>query len=104
MTAYTYNLLSLVRTNGPMQVKLTLRMDNSLIGRAKKYAAENGTSLSRMVANYFSLIVEREERALHEDEDWKKGLPPITRSLVGISDGSDLDEEDYYRYLEEKHR
>jgi hypothetical protein len=29
-------------------------------------------------------------------------LPPITRSLLGVARG--VSEEDYYRYLEEKHR
>ena len=87
-----------------MQTKLTLRMDKSLIERAKKYAAENGTSLSRMVANYFSLIVERQERETMHEEEWKARLGPITRSIVGMAKGSDLTEEDYRRYLEEKHR
>lgn len=30
-----------------------------------------------------------------------QGLPPVTRSLLGIARG--VDEEDYRRYLEEKH-
>jgi len=38
------------------------------------------------------------------DENWKQSLPPITRSLGGSLAGSKLDEEDYHRYLEEKHR
>ena len=38
------------------------------------------------------------------DGDWKQSLPPITRSLVGSLAGSTLDEEDYHRHLEEKHR
>lgn len=87
-----------------MQTKLTLRMDKSLIERAKKYAAKNDTSLSKMVANYFRLVVEREDGPAGDDEDWKSKLAPITRSLVGIAKGADVTEEDYWRYLEEKHR
>jgi hypothetical protein len=32
----------------------------------------------------------------------RKPLPPVTRRLLGIARG--LDEEDYHRYLDEKHR
>jgi len=38
------------------------------------------------------------------DGDWKQSLPPITRSLVGSLAGSKLNEDDYHRHLEEKHR
>ena len=77
-----------------MQTKLTLRMDKSLIERAKKFAHEHDTSLSRIVSNHFSQIIEQEDQSSTDDEEWKKSLPPITRSLLGIAAGSDLDEED----------
>ena len=38
------------------------------------------------------------------DANCKQSLPPITRALVGSLAGSTLDEEDYRRHLEEKHR
>lgn len=31
------------------------------------------------------------------------GLAPLTRSLRGIASGSELTDEDYRRYLEDKH-
>ncbi len=32
-----------------------------------------------------------------------ESLPPITRSLVGRFKDADIDEDDYYRHLEEKY-
>jgi len=79
-------------------------MDKSLIERAKRFAHDNDTSLSRIVSNHFSQIIEKEDRSSTDDEEWRKTLPPITRSLLGIAAGGDLDEEDYWNYLEEKYR
>ena len=88
-------------------VKLTLRLDGRTVEAAKRYARERGTSVSKLVENYFRLVASKDvpDPASGEEEpDWKKNLSPITRSLVGIAKGSTLDEEDYKRYLEEKHR
>lgn len=80
-----------------MATKLTLRMDETLIETAKGEARRRGTSVSRLVADYF----ERLKRLGADDEET---LPPITRRLRGIAAGSELTEEDYRRHLEEKHR
>lgn len=80
-----------------MATKLTLRMDETLIERAKRQAERRGKSLSRLVAEYF----ERLERLGGDDEN---ELPPITRRLRGIAAGCELTEEEHRRYLEEKHR
>ena len=87
-----------------MQTKLTLRLERDLIERAKRYARARGTSVSQIVANYFQALTTEEETASEPRDHWKQDLPPITRSLVGLAAGSHLDEEDYRRYLEEKHR
>lgn len=87
-----------------MQTKLTLRLERDLIERAKRYARARGTSVSQIVANYFQALTAEEEDASEPRDHWKQDLPPITRSLVGLAAGSNLDEEDYRRYLEEKHR
>ncbi|RMH58744.1 MAG: hypothetical protein D6685_11820, partial [Bacteroidetes bacterium] len=86
--------------------KLTLRLDRDLIEAAKRYADEHGTSLSRLVAGYFRALARQTEaeRQPQAGEDWKASLSPWTRSLLGRKPAVDLDEEDYYRYLEEKHR
>ena len=79
-----------------MKTKLTLRIEDSLIRRAKEKAKERGQSLSQMVADYFSLIDTSESTEISD-------LPPVTASLVGIIDREHIQEEDYKRYLEEKH-
>jgi len=79
-----------------MKNKLTLRMDESLIKDAKKYAREKGTSVSRLVSDYFALIGKK--HSLSKDE-----LPPLTASLSGIMKDAEVVEEDYKRYLTDKH-
>lgn len=79
-----------------MKSKLTLRLDDSLIKRAKKHAKQKGTSVSQMVADYFALI-DNEKVSINEE------LPPITASLSGIVKEADIQEQDYKTYLEEKH-
>jgi hypothetical protein len=78
-----------------MNTKLTLRMDERLIGQAKKEARKRGTSVSKMVANYFRGISSREKPA--------GALPPITTLLLGSLRGSKKGREDYRRHLEEKY-
>ena len=39
-----------------MNKKLTLRLDQKIIERAKKYARENNTSLSKMIESYFESL------------------------------------------------
>ncbi|MCZ7624717.1 MAG: antitoxin [Candidatus Methylomirabilota bacterium] len=80
-----------------MQTKLTLRLKDHLIRRAKAYASEAGKSVSQLVADYFALL--DQTAATGEDT-----LPPLTRSLYGALAPSRLDEADYYTYLKEKHR
>ena len=78
-----------------MQNKLTLRLEEDLINQAKEYAASNGKSVSKIVADYFSLLVQQNKKT-----DSK--FPPITQSLIGILSSS-IDESDYHHYLEEKY-
>ncbi len=78
-----------------MQTKLTLRLEEDLINQAKKYAAIEGKSVSKIVADYFSLLVQNNQIT---DSD----LPPVTRSLIGILSSS-INEEDYRQYLEKKY-
>lgn len=83
-----------------MSTKLTLRMERRLIQRAKRYARARGTSVSRLVAGFFALLGGKRATEGPEGDE----LPPVTRSLLGSLAGTELDEEDYRRYLEEKHR
>lgn len=78
-----------------MQTKLTIRVEKTLIQRAKRYAARSGKSLSGLVADLFSRL---------DVPGATPPLPPITRSLRGVLKGARLDIEDYRRHLEEKHQ
>ncbi len=79
-----------------MQTKLTLRLDEDLIQRAKSYAKKRSKSVSQLVADYFSSL-ERKPKQRSKD------LTPIVRSLKGALRGTDVDIEDYRRHLEERH-
>lgn len=79
-----------------MQTKLTLRMESDLINSAKTAAEKKGKSLSKMVADYFTLITKTEV-------EQKNDIPPNVKALSGILKGSGLDENAYKKHLEEKY-
>ena len=81
-----------------MQSKLTLRMDEHLIESAKAYSAQSGKSISRIVADLFTLMQHQQEMG-----DQVR-LTPTVKSLKGILKGRQVTETDYRRYLEEKFR
>lgn len=89
-----------------MQTKLTLRIDDALIEKAKRVAAAKGMSISGMVAKLIELIP---DPVLEKDEDEIEDLDPWTRSLYGVasSQTSMNDDEikvDYINYLTEKYK
>jgi hypothetical protein len=77
--------------------KLTLSVDASVAEAAKRYAARHGTSVSQMVEQYLSLV-----SRLAEPQ--REPVPPVLARLRGLLKGARLDERDYRRHLEEKHR
>ncbi len=77
-----------------MQTKLTLRLDEDLIRRAKAFARASGKSVSKMVADYFATLEK-------DEQDFQ--MTPVVRSLKGALRGQDVDVEDYRRYLESKY-
>jgi len=79
-----------------MNTKLTLRLDDSLIESAKRYSAQNGKSVSQVVADYFSVI---KNEKLNEGG----GDTPAVRALKGLLANKGIDEADYHRHIEEKH-
>jgi hypothetical protein len=79
-----------------MQTKLTLRLEDELIEKAKILARQRGKSLSRIVSEYFNYITSKE---VNSNTD----LPPIVKSLYGSLANSDVDESDYKKYLEGKY-
>ena len=77
-----------------MNTKLTVRLDEELIARAKRHSADTGRSVSQLVADFFSLI-EAQEPGVE--------ITPRVRALRGVLAGSGLDEGDYRCHLEIKH-
>ena len=81
-----------------MHTKLTLRLEADLVQHAKSFAKKAGKSVSRVVADYFT-VLERPPRR-EKPLSW----PPLVRSLKGSLRGARVDQKDYRRYLEEKYR
>ena len=55
-----------------MKTKLTLRLDDAVIARAKAYAAARGTSVSGLVEDYFRLVAEPGgDGGPTADDDWR---------------------------------
>jgi hypothetical protein len=78
-----------------MEVKLTLKLDKSIIQSAKVYAEKNDRSLSRIVEDYFKIIT--------SDIKPKKDISPLVQELSGVISEHDLANIDYVTYLEEKY-
>ena len=78
-----------------MQTRLTLRLDGRLIEQAKAYARRSGKSVSRLVAEYFSL--------LHASSPVKTDLSSSAQKLKGVFKKSKTRIEDYHEYLEENY-
>lgn len=98
-----------------MSAKLTLRLDEVLIHRAKDYAAGQNRSLSQLVADYFTHLAVKPTAA---DNANLRGvnsgstLGPITTALrgaLGASSAKTLKKapggrDGYRAYLEKKHQ
>ncbi|MBE7175923.1 MAG: hypothetical protein INR69_05940 [Mucilaginibacter polytrichastri] len=54
--------------------KLTLSLEAQVIEKAKKYAAEQGTSVSKMVEKYLKAISGAKKEEPKEPSDWVKSL------------------------------
>jgi len=83
-----------------MQTKLTLRLEQRLIRRAKAYARRAGKSVSELVADFFGRL----EAPAEGTTTGVVAQSPAVQSLVGALSGARLDEADYRAHLAEKHR
>lgn len=85
-----------------MKRKLTLSLERATIERAKAYADERGKSVSQLVGEYFDALTRERAASLPAGRPGRdRPLSDEVQQLIGIAEG---DEEDYYRYLEEKHQ
>jgi Family of unknown function (DUF6364) len=83
-----------------MQTKLTLRLEQRLIRRAKAYARRAGKSVSELVADFFGRL----DAPPEEPAPRVVAQSPAVQSLVGALAGARMDETDYRAHLAEKHR
>ena len=83
-----------------MKTKLTLRLDETVIARAKRYAASRGVSLSELVENYFRAQSELPQ----PPEGWAAALSPAVRTLAERPAPREALGEQHYRdHLARKH-
>lgn len=84
-----------------MDTKLTLKLNNNVIERAKKYASSKKLSLSRLIENYLDSITRDQENNFE--------IPPFVKSISsGKSIPADFDDkkvrEEYTDFLDKKHQ
>jgi len=85
-----------------VQTKLTLRLDDELIARAKAFARERDVSLSELVADFFEQLTDR--RAVPNLSPWTRSLVGIAAPAQGEPPTDDEVRAAYLAYLEAKHR
>ena len=78
-----------------MKTKLTLKLDQSVIQSAKKYAETNNCSLSKLVEDYFKNLI--------SDNKAQKQYSSLVEELSGVISETELKNLDYVSYLEEKY-
>ena len=59
-----------------MDTKLTIKLDNDVISRAKRYAQKRKTSLSKMIESYLDSVTKPEQDDIE--------ITPLVKSLSGV--------------------
>jgi len=59
-----------------MDTKLTLKLEQKVIDKAKDYAKEHKTSLSKLIENYLQKVT--------SDHNQQEQITPLVKSLSGI--------------------
>ena len=96
----TYIFGIFVRKRNIMNTKLTLRLSDNVIKRAKHYARSHEISLSKMIESYLDSLTKEKE------EERKISITPLVESLSGVIDlPADFDyRKEYGDYLTEKYK
>jgi len=82
-----------------MTTKLTLRLDEKMIKKAKETARSKGVSLSRIVEDYFRSLTVRKEKEAPES--------PVLAEISGVLStgmGTRKLRAEYRKHLQEKYR
>ncbi|MCX6054188.1 MAG: DUF6364 family protein [Chloroflexi bacterium] len=75
-----------------IKTKLTVRVDQDLLEKLKKYATKNNTTLTDLIDSYLRNIPAQE----------RYNYSPIVKRLSGIL-SSEITVQDYKKHLEEKY-
>ena len=79
-----------------MDSKLTLKLNENIIEKAKQYAKENNISLSRIIENYL--------KAITDPNIENKKISPLVKSLTGVVKLNDSDyRKEYNDFLSQKY-
>ena len=97
---YIFRIFVRSRKEKDMETKLTLRLNDRVIERAKKYARKQKISLSKMIESYLDGLT-KEKNTEQETE-----ITPLIKSLSGVIDlPADFDYKKEYRdYITEKYQ
>jgi hypothetical protein len=76
--------------------RLTLNLDKELVTRARRFAARQGISLSRLVERLLDRLV--------KEADPEEDPPPVLARLRAEFKGAQANPSTYRRYLERKYR
>lgn len=93
-----YIFFNFVRKEYFMDTKLTLRLKQDIIEKAKNYARLHSTSLSAIIENYLQKIT--------DDNEENEKITPLVKSLSGIvSLPNNFDPKaDYSEFLANKYK
>ncbi|SCZ00089.1 DUF6364 family protein [Flavobacterium caeni] len=84
-----------------MDAKLTLKLDQEVIEKAKIYASGKKLSLSRLIESYLSSLTSDKKN----DDDSFEISPFIKSMQTGVKIPADLDyKKEYGNYLAEKYK
>lgn len=85
-----------------MDAKLTLRLNKKVIERAKKYAASQNRSLSRLIESYLQSLAEN----IEPGKATEFIISPFVKSMsAGVNIPGDLDyKKEFGEYVEKKHK
>lgn len=88
MKTYTYN----------MDRKLTLKLDEDVIEKARTFARKRKTSISKLVESYLRSLTERRKPKEYD-------VSPLVKSFSGVVDASKVAEprEEYRKYIRKKY-
>ena len=94
----TYNFCIFARKYEVMDTKLTLRLNDSVIERAKIYAKSHKVSLSKMIESYLDSVTKEKEK--------EETITPLVESLSGVIElPADYDyKKEYGDYIINKYK